>query len=90
MSILSVQLQGLNSSVLGVGRCLRSELNGQAPKYTAVQVTTVSLMNVCSVLHAMRDSRRLVALQEILDANVQYVKIFTEGHSVPSAAVQQT
>jgi len=40
-------------------------------------------------LHIIRD-KRCVVLQEILDANVEYVKIFTEGHAVPSASVQQT
>jgi len=32
--------------------------------------------------------RHVDGLQEILDAGVEYVKIFTEGHIVPSADVQ--
>ena len=41
------------------------------------------------MLYTVIDSGCVVTLQE-LDADVEYVKIFTEGHAVPSATVQQT
>jgi len=45
--------------------------------YTGIQCT-------CIVIHS-----RCVVVQEILDAGVDYVKILTEGHFVPSAEVQK-
>ena len=49
----------------------------------------VHLPVVVGSYDSVTDIRYTVALQEITDAGIEYVKIFTEGHNVPSADVQK-